>query len=45
MSQTRIIGFCQRTVNIINCTQEVTYLFQHQGFTNKMNTEYLENYI
>ena len=45
------IGICQRTINIINCAQEGAskeknaYLFEHQGHRNKMDSEYLENYV
>ena len=54
-----VFVICQRTINIINCTQEGAsliskqgavkkknvYLFQHQGHMNKMDSEYLENYV
>ena len=42
MSQYHNISICQETVNIIDCPQKDknAYLFQHQGYTNKMDSEY-----
>ena len=57
MSQYRIISICQRTINIINCPQGGASLIskqgavkkkmriQHQGHRNKIDSEYLENYV
>ena len=35
MSQYRIISICQRTINIINCTQEGAPLISKQGLVKK----------
>ena len=52
MSQFRIICICQRTTNITNCSQNGGYLItkqgavkEHQGHTNKMDSESLENHV
>ena len=59
MSQYRIIGISQRTINNINCAEKnaslITkqravkkknaYLIQYQDHMNKMDSEYLENYV
>ena len=56
MSQHQVISICQRTINIINCAQEGALwinklsskeknTFQHQGYMDKMNSEYDENYV
>ena len=52
MSQFRIICICQRATNITNCSQNGGYLItkqgavkEHQGHTNKMDSESLENHV
>ena len=44
---TNIINCAQELASLINkqgTTKNNVYLFQHQGHTNKMDSEYLENY-